>query len=110
MKLIKNPPSKEVERQLIPRLRVLGLALMGFGLLSFLYALVSSPYVPLPREEGMDSPEESESASGIYLAEAPFFSLTEGDRTRFYGAALTFSIIGLTCILIARKRQFHFKE
>lgn len=89
----KTPMSEEsVERQMLPRLRLMGLILLFFSLCAFVYGLTLDP------PSAIDTPEEMQLTSGLAL-------LSHDGRLNAYGVAGVFTVIGAGCIIIALKRS-----
>lgn len=88
----KAPMNKEIEQQLLPRLKLMGIILMVFSCFTFFYAISLDP------PSAIDTPEEMELSSGISLISAD-------RRVNAFGIAGIFSAIGALCILIALRRS-----
>ena len=84
--------NKELERQMLPRLKFMGTLLIFFGFCSFLYGMTLDPPSPI------DTPEEKQLSSGLTL-------LNEDGRINAYGIAGIFAVVGSGCIVIALKRK-----
>lgn len=91
-KIAKN---KTIEKQLLPRLRWLGYLLIFFAFCSFCYALSLEPP---PFQENL--PTDSEVTSGLSL-------LSNDGRINAYSVAAVFTIVGISCMMIAAKRSRH---
>lgn len=98
---------RQIERQLIPRLKLMGVILLFFGLFSLIYAFFVHPLT----SDGIITEEEFSQESQD-VASRVINSLERIDETpvpeetlNFFGVAIVFSSIGLSCIFIAWKKR-----
>jgi len=87
--------NKQIERHLLPRLRLMGFILISFSLLAFGYAIFKSPYPPSPPELELDIEQSS-----LSVSDSPNQLLLN-----LYAVSAIFAAVGLTCITIASKRK-----
>lgn len=88
----KNNLNEEIEKQLLSRLRQMGILLVGFCLCTFIYGMFLDP----PAES--DLLEEKELSSGFSL-------LSKDGRVNAFGVAGAFFVVGSTCMFISSKRK-----
>ncbi len=88
----KNNLNNEIEKQLLSRLRQMGILLVGFCLCTFVYGMFLDP--PL---DG-DTLEDKELSSG-------FSMLSNDGRINAFGVAGAFFVVGSTCMFISSKRR-----
>ncbi|MES2344809.1 MAG: hypothetical protein V4494_02570 [Chlamydiota bacterium] len=85
-------PDKDIDKQLLPRLRLMGIILLIFSCFSGSYALF------LPLASPIDTPQEMEISSGFTI-------LSSDGRVNAYSIAGIFAFVGACCIVIAKKRS-----
>ena len=103
MKTNKNSRFKAIEKILLPRLQLLGFVMIAFSGLMFVYAYVSDPYVA--PQNNLQTPESMEETSGIAAIDAPFFTLTDVERTWSYVVVGIFAVVGFGLIYFAKKKK-----
>jgi len=97
-----------IEKQLIPRLKVMGFILFAFSVCSCFYAYFSANYSSPYDTDGFTSPEEMKMASGLSFGddpESPPFELTAAEKFNFYFVAFVFASVGVGCILLSIKKK-----
>lgn len=102
-----TPPNKqEVEKQLIPRLRFVGLVLLFFSVFSISYSVIDTPYLSTVGIEEKGLPQMEESSLGIDLEpEEKDCALTPCETINLFLIAAIFATVGSTCLFIAWKRD-----
>lgn len=93
-----TPEQVEVERKLLPRLRVMGYLLVGISVLTFTYAIVApkeEELYYLHQEEKNAFFQENELSSGLSLAtdDTPF-ELNPSEVLNFFVVSATFAGVG----------------
>lgn len=86
--------NETIEKQLLARLRQMGILLIGFCLCTFAYGLFLDP----SPDDGIDTLEERESISGFTL-------LSPNGKVNAFGTAGAFFVVGSACICISAKRR-----
>ena len=105
MNISPNERKSEIEKGLLPRLKFLGYLLCIFGLFSLCYAFFSSS-APMDRDSAFDALRAKESFSGVAFEQETLpFVLTKGERSRLYGIAAIFAVVGTMCVITARRKQ-----
>ncbi len=95
----KNALKLEIERSLIPRLRIMAYTLFVIGAISLAYALYNQPILqtnPTP------SPYEELDSAGLDLE---FLEPEAGEVLNFYGIASIFAFLGVGMLLICWKKE-----
>ena len=92
----------EIERQLLPRLKVLGSILLVFGVGALLYGLIATKGTS---ESPIDILEDEMEASGISELE-----ITEVRRDIIYLGTASFFIVGASCLFFAWRRNTSVKH
>lgn len=101
----KAPPPADVEKKLIPRLKLMGYIMYGLGVASALFAMISVEEKE-PIAKGPISPEQIEAVSGFeLLMESEERELTPKEVLNFYLVGGIFVAVGAGCFLIAWKKK-----
>jgi hypothetical protein len=108
MKWNKTPSNHEVEKQLLPRLRLVGTLLIIFSLYAVFYAIFASPYLQY-EEDFLDTPQEMQISAGPSSTnDTDAFMVTERQRLNLYMISSIFLVIGSSCLLYAWKKKIHY--
>jgi hypothetical protein len=99
-----QPLNHEVERQLLPRLRLMGFLLMVFGVGVLVYGIMTNPP---PLEETADLPLTLEKESSLIPTEED--TIPEPRRDIIYLGVSSFWVIGVACIVYAWRRGVKLK-
>jgi hypothetical protein len=86
----------ELEKNLLSRLQFLGLVLLGFSVIAVSWAILFSPNPTNPEDLIRDEKE-------ITLGVSP-----QPNRLNFYAIAAIFTTVGLSCLIIGKKRSKEF--
>lgn len=104
LKLPKPPSVKEIEKQLVPRLRFMGIVLLFFCFSTLGYALFASPYlssedetVPILDEESIGLPSSTDELTPL--------ELTQNERLNLYIVATSFALVGTCCLTLAWRKK-----
>lgn len=92
-----------IERQLIPRLKLLGVLLLFFGLCSFVYGLFV--HTLSPEETPELASTQNNSIELFEMSEAGIDDILPEDALNFFFVALVFSSVGLGCVFISWKKR-----
>ena len=109
------PVQKDVEKNLLPRLKLMGSIMIFFAVATFIFALVveEDTFAPVSTSTQLGFPvlEQIENASGISnLVEESQIELNPMDVLNFYMVSLVFGIVAISCFLTVwrkRKTLFH---
>lgn len=107
---IKTPEEIGIEKQLLPRLRFMGLLLFFFSGCALCYSIFFASGVPFDADQkfatdGMGTPEEMEYTSGLSLPSNPSYGFFQVERYNGYIVALSFALVGAACFLTAWSKQ-----
>jgi hypothetical protein len=96
----------EIEKKLIPRLKAIGLILLSFSACSLLYAYFTPSYNASSTDH-FATPSDLEKVAGLSLddPDSPPLELTPTERLNFYFVSFIFTAVGLTCVLISKKKK-----
>jgi len=89
-----------LEKQMLPRLSLMGYLLMLFSGCALAYAVFFSPYLGNYEEEVLKLPIELETAG---FSSEP--SIIEEEKISLYMIAAIFAVIGGSCIITAWKKK-----
>lgn len=100
----------QIEKQLLPRLRFMGLLLFFFSGCALCYSIFFAAGIDqeLAKELATDeftTPQEMQYASGLSITDNAPFDLFQVERFNAYIVTISFAIVGAACILTAWKRQ-----
>lgn len=107
---LKTPEEIEVERQLLPRLKFMGILLFAFGGCALCYSLFFAPETlseisELIETDGTPLPKEMEYASGLSIPTDPSYGFFQIERYNGYIIAFCFTVVGAICFLTAWNKQ-----
>jgi len=105
----KVPIHLDIEKKLLPRLKIMGYLMLTFCLAAFVFALTVKEETevigPLP-QEGFTDPEQTEAVSEIELSsEEGQLELNPTEVLNFYLVSFIFAVVGTSCFLIAWKKR-----
>jgi len=110
MKWNKTPPNHEVEKQLLPRLRLMGILLIIFSLYAVFYAIFASPYLEY-EDDFFETPQEMQISAGPSdLNDSDTFMVTQEQRLNLYMIASIFLVIGSSCLVYAWKKKIFLES
>lgn len=105
----KVPIHLDIEKKLLPRLKVMGYLMFMFCLAAFTFALIvkeETEVIGTPSQEGFSEPDQIEAVSKIeLLSEEGQLELNPTEVLNFYLVAFIFAIVGSTCLLVAWKKR-----
>ena len=96
----KKPNKKEVEKQLIPKLKMMGYILLVFASICLGYRFTLSE----PQEPQFELFDNEESVAGFSFLDDDEEALLPTNPKSYYFFATMFSSVGLLCIAIARNK------
>ncbi len=97
--------SLEIEKQLLPRLKVMGFVLLFMAMITVSYAIFSKPYLSTVGLENDEPLKIEKEALGPDLEDTPTFMLTSYERINLYFIAGVFALVSCTLfITYTRKR------
>ncbi|MBI2743704.1 MAG: hypothetical protein HYX48_07290 [Chlamydiales bacterium] len=102
----KTPSDKlEIEKALLPRLRMMGFILIFLCLFTLTYALLSEPYLPAVVEQNIERTVEEAGIGLPDLEEQPDFLVTKGQRLNLFLVSSVFGLIGIACFFYFWKKK-----
>jgi hypothetical protein len=105
----KVPVQKEVEKNLLPRLKLMGSIMAFTTLVTLVFAFMideDSPAASPSAQAGFPVLEEIEAASGLsLLVEESELELNPKDVLNFYMVSFVFAAVSASCFLIAWKKK-----
>lgn len=96
-----KPDPKEVDRQLAPRLKMMGYILLGFTVITVGYTF----FLPKPPDDGFLTPEEQEVTAGFAIETEEEGTTHPTTPQTYYLFATIFASIGFLCIVAAIRKQ-----
>ncbi len=97
----KEPPSADVEKKLIPRLKFMGYVMYSLSLASMLFAMIN-----LEEKEQGGQTVSLEAVTGFQLLmEEEEREPTPKEVLNFYFVGGIFALVGVSCFLIARRKN-----
>jgi drug/metabolite transporter (DMT)-like permease len=99
--IFRTSVNTELEKQLIPRLNLMGYILILFSGCALFYAILVSPYLASSEEEAIPMPQTMELAG--FTTEAT--TLIEKEKISLYMIAAIFAVVGGSCIVTAWKKK-----
>lgn len=104
---LKKAYQMQVDRLLLPRLKVLGWILIFFSFASFAYGI----YVhPLPSSDMLETVPEIQT-SGLDLTDTMLSKTPSPEEVlNFFSIALVFALIGIFCLNTSKKRLLLFNK
>jgi hypothetical protein len=94
MKQNQRPKHKYLEYKLLPRLQLLGWILIFFGCAALLYCIIALP---------LEIPESS--SASLEIADLTTILTPQLERLLIYLGAGLFWIIGISCVIFARRNK-----
>lgn len=91
---------KKIEKQLIPRLKVMGYILLTFAAITLSYRFT----LTAPQEPKFELFEEEEAAAGFSFIDTDETALLPSNPKTYYIFSSIFALMGLFCITTARRR------
>ena len=104
----KIPVQIEVEKKLLPRLKLMGYIMSVLSAATLIFALVIKEDSTTPEsiQAGFPVLEEIEASSGMaLLMEEGELEFNPTEVLNFYIVSLIFATIGISCFLITRKKR-----
>ncbi|HCJ83867.1 MAG: hypothetical protein A2Y28_01140 [Chlamydiae bacterium GWC2_50_10] len=92
---------REIEKKLIPRLKMMGYILFVFSAISLGYSFT----LPSPEKTVFENVEDNEAAAGLTLFDEEEESLHPSAPKTYYFFALVFVSVGFFCFFIARRKK-----
>jgi len=94
----------DIEKQLLPRLKVMSYLLFGFAIATFLFALLA----PKEASDSPDIMQEETAGVALFNDDTPF-ELDPREVLNFYSVAAIFACTGASLLLIHWKKAKQFK-
>lgn len=106
----RRPEEIQIEKQLLPRLRFMGLLLFFFSGCALCYSIFFAAEIDqeLALELANDeftSPQEMQYASGLSIIDNTPFTLFQVERFNAYIVTISFAVVGAACLLTAWNKQ-----
>ncbi len=95
----------KLELSLIPRLRLMGMIMLLFSIISLSYAFL---YQSAPQDDGIVTVEEITGSSGLTVVSTESSddaNFSPHDYMNFFAVSLLFTGIGIACLLTAWKKN-----
>ena len=96
-----KPDPKQVEKQLIPRLKAMGYILLVFASITFSYRFT----LTAPQEPKFELFNDEEAAAGFSFLDDDEAELLPTNPKIYYLFSSLFATVGLLCITIARRKK-----
>ncbi len=106
----RRPEEVQIEKQLLPRLRFMGLLLFFFSGCALCYSIFFAAEIDqelalaLANDE-FTTPQEMQYASGLSITENTPFSLFQAERFNAYMVTISFAVVGAACLFTAWSKQ-----
>lgn len=100
----------QVEKQLLPRLKFMGLLLIFFSGCALCYSIFFSTEIDeqLALElanDGFTTPQEMQYASGLSITDNAPFDLFQVERFNAYIVTISFAVVGAICLFTSWSKQ-----
>ena len=105
----------QIEKQLLPRLKFMGLLLIFFSGCALCYSIFFSTEIDeqLALElanDGFTTPQEMQYASGLSITDNAPFDLFQVERFNAYIVTISFAVVGAICLFTSWSKQKKWGE